>query len=298
MIGKRKRDTAVASRSSKTEDEEQTSTVPDTSAAHDLFRKFFEAQFEPLELPGGQINREQESQEDEQDYSDGSESGSEWDGVSEEEEGNQVEVVEYQDRTTKDKEIQDKKARKAFMTAKPPTLSTESTTTKPASKKATNEKEDDDDDAMDAEHLKNDLALQRLLKESHLLDSASELAPTGKNRLKALDLRMQSLGAKTSLYQQNMPSSLRRGIKAKALTKEEKRRREAKENGIILEKPTHKSKVTKGRRERGIAGPGIGKLSGGTLNLSKRDIAVVQSSRRSSRGGRGGRGKTKTRGRR
>jgi hypothetical protein len=115
MIGKRKRDTAVASRSSKTEDEEQTSTVPDTSAAHDLFRKFFEAQFEPLELPGGQINREQESQEDEQDYSDGSESGSEWDGVSEEEEGNQVEVVEYQDRTTKDKEIQDKKARKAFM---------------------------------------------------------------------------------------------------------------------------------------------------------------------------------------
>jgi hypothetical protein len=35
--------------------------------------------------------------------------------VSEEEEGNQVEVVEYQDRTTKDKEIQDKKARKAFM---------------------------------------------------------------------------------------------------------------------------------------------------------------------------------------
>ncbi|RHZ71697.1 hypothetical protein CDV55_108140 [Aspergillus turcosus] len=295
MIGKRKRDTAVVSRSSKTEDEEQTSTVADTSS-HDLFRKFFEAQFEPLELPGGQINREQESQEDEQDDSDGSESGSDWDGVSEEDECNQVEVVEYQDRTTKDKEILDKKARKAFMTAKPPTLSTESTTTKPASKKAKNEKEeDDDDDAMDAEHLKNDLALQRLLKESHLLDSASELAPTGKNRLKALDLRMQSLGAKTSLYHQNMPSSHRRGIKAKALTKEEKRRREAKENGIILEKPTHKSKVSKGRRERGIAGPGIGKLSGGTLNLSKRDIAAVQSSRRASRGGRG---KTKTRGRR
>lgn len=180
------------------------------------------------------------------------------------------------------------------MTAKPPTLSTESTTTKPASKKAKNKKEEDDDDDMDAEHLKNDLALQRLLKESHLLDSASELAPTGKNRLKALDLRMQSLGAKTSLYQQNMPSSLRRGIKAKALMKEEKRRREAKENGIILERPTPKSKVTKGRRERGIAGPGIGKLSGGTLNLSKRDIAVVQSARRSRRGGRG---KSKTRGR-
>jgi hypothetical protein len=114
MIGKRKRDTAIVSRSPKTEDEEQTSTVADTSA-HDLFRKFFEAQFEPLELPGGQINREQESQEDEQDCSDGLESGSEWDGVSEEDEGNHVEVVEHQDRATKDKEILDKKARKAFM---------------------------------------------------------------------------------------------------------------------------------------------------------------------------------------
>lgn len=118
MIGKRKRDTAVVSRSSKTEDEEQTSTVADTSS-HDLFRKFFEAQFEPLELPGGQINREQESQEDEQDDSDGSESESDWDGVSEEDEGNQVEVVEYQDRTTKDKEILDKKAWKAFMVCLP-----------------------------------------------------------------------------------------------------------------------------------------------------------------------------------
>jgi hypothetical protein len=114
MIGKRKRETAVVSRPSKTEDEEQTPSVADTSS-HDLFRKFFEAQFGPLELPGGPINREQESQEDEEDYSDGSESGSDWDVVSEDDEGNQVEVVEYQDRTTKDKEILDKKARKAFM---------------------------------------------------------------------------------------------------------------------------------------------------------------------------------------
>lgn len=137
---------------------------------------------------------------------------------------------------------------------------------------------------MDAEHLKNDLALQRLLKESHLLDSAEELAPTGKNRLKALDLRMQSLGAKSSLYHQKMPSSHRRGIKAKASMKEEKRRREAKENGIILEKPTNKSKVTKGRRERGISAPAIGKLSGATINLTKRDISVIASKRRATRG--------------
>ena len=134
-----------------------------------------------------------------------------------------------------------------------------------------------------SDDLKNDLALQRLLKESHLLESASELAPTGKNRLKALDLRMQGLGAKSSLYQQKMPSSHRRGINAKAEYREEKRRREAKENGIVLEKPAPK-KAAAGRRERGVGGPSVGKFAGGTLNLSKRDISAIQGPSRPSRG--------------
>lgn len=159
-------------------------------------------------------------------------------------------------------------------------------------------KEESEDDPADADNLKHDLALQRLLKESHLLDSAAELAPTGKNRLKALDLRMQSLGAKTSLYdqQKRRPTAHRRGINAKAASKEDKRRREAKENGIVLEKP---SKVTKssnsGRRDRGIGGSSIGKFSGGTLNLSKQDLSSMQSSK--SRSGKG-KGKGKRGGRR
>jgi hypothetical protein len=173
--------------------------------------------------------------------------------------------------------------------AKPPS-SSETKTTKSTTK---SNKKDESDDETEADNLKHDLALQRLLRESHLLESASDLAPTGKNRLKALDLRMQSLGAKDSLYKQKMPDAHRRGINAKAAAKDEKRRREAKENGIILEKP---SKVTKssstGRRDRGIGGSSIGKFSGGTLNLSKQDLHSMQSSRgRSSRGGRGGRGK-------
>ena len=152
-----------------------------------------------------------------------------------------------------------------------------------------NTKEDVEDDA---DNLKHDLALQRLLRESHLLDSASELAPTGKNRLKALDLRMQSLGAKTSLYeQQKMPSAHRRGIKAKAAAKEDKRRKEAKENGIILEKPNKVAKTNTGRRERGIGGSSIGKFSGGTLNLSKRDLHSMQGPKgRSGKGNGRGRG--------
>lgn len=163
--------------------------------------------------------------------------------------------------------------------AKPPSSS--SSTSKPAT--ITKDASDSDDDkAGDAENLKQDLALQRLLRESHLLESASDLAPTGKNRLKALDLRMQAIGAKTSLYkQEKMPSSHRRGIKAKAATKEEKRRREAKENGIILEKPAPKaSKSSSGRRERGIGGPTIGKFAHGALNLAKRDLEAMQGPKR------------------
>ena len=88
---------------------------------------------------------------------------------------------------------------------------------KPSTDPEPTSKKEEEEDAHDSVNLKHDLALQRLLKESHLLDSADDLAPTGKNRLKALDLRMQSLGAKTSLYAQTkMPTAHRRGIKAKA----------------------------------------------------------------------------------
>jgi hypothetical protein len=103
---------------------------------------------------------------------------------------------------------------------------------------------------------------------------------------------MQELGAKSSLYKQKMPDAHRRGINAKAASKDEKRRREAKENGIILERPSKVSKSNNnGRRERGVGGASIGKFSGGTLNLSKQDLFSMKSKpSRSSRGGRGGRG--------
>jgi hypothetical protein len=135
--------------------------------------------------------------------------------------------------------------------------------------------------AGEAENLKNDFALQRLLKESHLLESASDLNPTGVNRHKALDLRLQSLGAKKSIFgQQKMPKSHWVGIQAKATNKEDTRRREARENGIILEKPTFKSKGNANkRRERGIGAPSIGKFAGGTLRLSSRDLVGMKSSR-------------------
>jgi Domain of unknown function (DUF4602) len=172
--------------------------------------------------------------------------------------------------------------------------------------KKPNKAKDEEADS-ETQNLQNDLALQRLLNESHLLDSTStDLNPTGKNRHKALDLRLQALGAKKSIFAPNqMPKSHRQGIEAKAVKTEFDRRREARENGIILEKPVFKQQKNGGssttkRRDRGVGAPAVGKFAGGTLRLSKHDLASIQGpSRKGGKGGRGGRGgKGSKRGRR
>ncbi|KAJ5785790.1 uncharacterized protein N7503_011002 [Penicillium pulvis] len=254
--GKRKRDTAVVSRSTKTKE----ASPPPVDNAQDIFRKYFEAQFEPIEPPKPDADSvEDEAEIGEEELSDAE--GSDWDGISGEEEEDsdeesyEVEIVEHKDAKRDD--LMDKKARKAFMNSRPPSLGDVPTKT---AEPVTKEEEEEDKD-----NFKHDLALQRLLRESHLLEDASDLAPTGKNRLKALDLRMQSLGAKTSLYDQKMPDAHRRGIKSKAASKDAKRRLEAKENGIILEKPSKITKSNSARRERGIGGSSIGKFSGAHL---------------------------------
>ena len=137
-------------------------------------------------------------------------------------------------------------------------------------------KQENDED--DAQNIKNDIALQRLLAESHLLsgDSSQGYDPKGKARLKALDLRFQALGSKESVFAQgNMPMNMRKGIDSKRRGRETKRRNDAKEAGIILEKVVKKKKDI-GRRDRSIGGPGIGKFKSGLLTLSKKDIMDVQ----------------------
>jgi hypothetical protein len=144
------------------------------------------------------------------------------------------------------------------------------------------------DDEDSTQNLKNDLALQRLLSESHLLSAtaSADVNPTGKTRHKALDMRLQSLGSKTSIFvQEKMPMSFRKGIDKKKRDREEKRRKEAKEAGIVLE-AVERKKTAIGRRERAIGAPVVGKFKGGLLTLSKRDISEIQGSG----GGIGGRG--------
>ena len=168
----------------------------------------------------------------------------------------------------------------------------------------------DEDEAAESANLKNDLALQRLLKESHLLapstfststSATSNTNPQGKSRLRALDLRLQDLGAKKEAPVK-MPMSHRKGIVAKASGREEKRRKEAAENGIVLErfrgggKTEDRGTATGKRRERGIGGPNVGKFRGGTLSLSKKDVRDIERSGGGRGRGGGGRGKRGRRG--
>ena len=73
-----------------------------------------------------------------------------------------------------------------------------------------------------------------------------------------------------------MPLSQRRGIARKVAEKEESRRRDAKENGIILEKAIKKRSGGDARRQRGIGAPSVGRFKGGTLKLSKQDVREIQ----------------------
>lgn len=94
-----------------------------------------------------------------------------------------------------------------------------------------------------------------------------------------------------------MPLSHRKGINAKKEMRETDRRREAKENGIILERAAMKKSSNnplgpQSKRERGIGGPSVGRFSGGALRLTKQDVASITGPKRSSMGGKkgGGRG--------
>ena len=98
---------------------------------------------------------------------------------------------------------------------------------------------------------------------------------------------MQSIGAKASLFtQQKMPLAHRKGMQAKAIMREELRRKDAKENGVILEKATKAKTNGVAKRERGVGAPVVGKFVGGTLKLSPRDLREINGPRKAVRGNR------------
>ncbi|KAJ4200778.1 pre-rRNA processing and 40S ribosomal subunit assembly [Fusarium falciforme] len=236
-----------------------------------IFRRHFEAQFAPL--PGADVESKSkatkrdddedatsvDSDEEVDDEEEGSENDDEWGGLSDDE---QSEEEEEEDQTSRK--------------------------TEPSTAPATSSSSTLPEDAPSL--LAQDLELRRLLAESHLLAPAingaghavaAKAFDAGRTRNKATDLRIQALGSKISIHkQEKMPMNMRKGIVAAAGAREAKRRREAKENGVILERETGKKK---GRRERkrdfGVDRPGVGRLKGAELRLSDRDIRGIEGSR-------------------
>lgn len=73
--------------------------------------------------------------------------------------------------------------------------------------------------------------------------------------------------------------SHRQGIHAKATAREAFRRKEAKENGIILERAPI-SKRQRGKKEHAVGDPSLGRFSEATLVLSEKDVRKIQGGRR------------------
>lgn len=116
MVGKRKRETTIVSRSAETKE----ASPPPANDAQDIFRKYFEAQFEPIEhdVPSKRVAEESDSGDEDhiEDDDDISEPDSDWHGLSGGgEKDNAVEVVEHKDASLGANDLMDKQARKAFM---------------------------------------------------------------------------------------------------------------------------------------------------------------------------------------
>ncbi|RPB19169.1 hypothetical protein L211DRAFT_662376 [Terfezia boudieri ATCC MYA-4762] len=307
----------------------------------EILRRHFESQFAPLEESeprrGSKRPREDDTEEEQDGEGDGlsydEESGDEeansdedkYDGFSdiseedallhqadEEEDESGPQVVDYTGSRFKPTAILPKAPKselKAFMSHKVPTLIP---TTAPAltpnqttfsKKRSTKSTPSDSDDEDAATSLKNDLALQRLLRESHLLDPLNSttsthpsLAPTGKNRHRAINTRIQALGG-VDITKHKMPVPMKY---AKAIAKEareKKRVKVAKDGGIVLEKKTvseeerrKREKEERKRRENRGFKPAVGKFKNGALMLSKKDIREIEGPKERS-GGKGGKGK-------
>ncbi|KAF2404736.1 hypothetical protein EJ06DRAFT_504173 [Trichodelitschia bisporula] len=282
-LGKRKRPTEAPKSAPATKPAPGTKAAePESDGDSDLqaiFKRAFEAKFAPLPFAPAADEGNHESAEEEDEDED------EWTGFDSESESESesvpAPVVVVHSTPSRALEI-DKSELKAFLSSKPPTAA------KPTPFPSSGPKPTPAEDEDSAANLKNDVALQRLLSESHLLSAdrtSGALDPTGKNRHKALDLRLQALGAKGSLFkQEKMPMAHRKGIVRKGAERETKRRKEAKEAGIVLEVAQKAKGKSVGRRERAVDAPAVGRFRGGTLVLNSRDVASIEGPKFKSKG--------------
>ncbi|KAG5975947.1 hypothetical protein E4U56_002986 [Claviceps arundinis] len=285
--------------------------------AHELLRRHFETRFEPLAGAASQPTDQDEPQtgEDDSEWDGLSEEGandrereneegfSEDDSQDEDDwESSKVEVVDYSKPQAPKEPAMTKRELKAFMSSRPPDPTTKTTTTTTESSSTPSKSAVPlPEDAPSL--LKQDLELRRLLSESHLLNphargakslssvsvSSSSSSTTtstpafaeGRARRKTTDLRVQALGAKTSIHvQEKMPMQMRKGMLAAQQAREVKRRREARENGVILERDVQmRGGDRKRRRGGGVDRPGVGRMRGAELRISERDVRGIEGGR-------------------
>lgn len=190
-----------------------------------------------------------------------------------------------------------KREMRAYLSSRPPdpTSTTHSLLSKAKGNAADGDAEPGNEDSKAL--LANDLALQRLISESHILAASNpfnaiglgaadadggggKAFTEGRTRKLTTDLRLQKLGSKESIFTQHkMPMGMRKGINTAKQDREDRRRREARENGIILETAQKKGggkKMAKGRGGVAVDMPGMGKFRNGELRLSNREVKAVE----------------------
>ncbi|EPX71534.1 rRNA processing protein Faf1 [Schizosaccharomyces octosporus yFS286] len=139
-------------------------------------------------------------------------------------------------------------------------------------RKSSRDGEEDETPDNEAENLKNDVELQKLLRESHLLHEVSSrtgetnLVAQGKVRQKAIQQHIKELGGKEK--EQKMPMIARKGMAQKRKHIDGIIQKEARESGTVLAKKAKQPK----KQKKGFV-PGTfslpGKFVGGTLRLPK-----------------------------
>jgi hypothetical protein len=143
----------------------------------------------------------------------------------------------------------------------------------PASQKInqlTQELSPEDDEA---QNLKHDIALQRLLRESNLLAEYATKEDPGRLRHLTLDSRISHLGGK-EIAKGNVPLRIQKGIETAKAKRREKSEREAQEAGILM--PVKRKSKPEKVRERGLRTvSGVGKFKNGMLKINAREIRRV-----------------------
>ncbi|RDA83065.1 hypothetical protein CP532_3856 [Ophiocordyceps camponoti-leonardi (nom. inval.)] len=266
------------------DDEEMTGEI----SAEEVFRRHFEACFQPLPTKTTTTTATSAAQNTDEDADAGGQD--EWAGFSDEpseDERDAIEVVDHSNDTL------------------PPLPKPPVHTTKPSG--AAQSKLPEDAPSLVAQ----DLALRRLLSESRLLHRAKtrsqseteKLFSAGRARLEAMNMRLSGnvndVGADGDgegvKAQKKMPMKMRKGIEAAKEAREAKRQKQARENGILLEKKRSKTPSSSssrkemmmkkksssrgGGRGRGRDPNEVGTFRRGELRLSQRDVDSIQRSR-------------------